>query len=98
LKVYRRYDRGCIRDTDQAMTLRALAAAGAVVLSTAVMAGETGGGRQPTVLTLGQVRALVISPHPDDATLGAGGLIQRVMHEGGAVRVVEMTGGDAFPG
>jgi LmbE family N-acetylglucosaminyl deacetylase len=48
------------------------------------------------LLKLGAVRALVISPHPDDATLGAGGLIQRVVHDGGTVRVVQMTGGDAF--
>jgi LmbE family N-acetylglucosaminyl deacetylase len=45
----------------------------------------------------GRVRALIISPHPDDATLGAGGLIQRVIHDGGTVRVVQMTGGDGFP-
>jgi LmbE family N-acetylglucosaminyl deacetylase len=48
-------------------------------------------------LTIGRVRALVISPHPDDATLGAGGLIQRAIGEGGTVQVVQMTGGDGFP-
>jgi LmbE family N-acetylglucosaminyl deacetylase len=68
-------------------------------LSAAALAGETSGGApQAAVLKVGRVRALIISPHPDDATLGAAGLIQRVIHEGGAVRVVEMTGGDAFPG
>ncbi len=42
-------------------------------------------------------RALVISPHPDDGALGAGGLIQRIVARHGSVDVVEMTSGDAFP-
>src|SRR5215467_12683023 len=42
-------------------------------------------------------RLLVVSPHPDDETLGAGGLIQRVLHAGGAVKVVFMTSGDGYP-
>ena len=46
---------------------------------------------------VGPVRALVISPHPDDATLAAGGLIQRIIRDGGSVRVIQMTGGDGFP-
>ena len=80
------------------MTFRTFLVAGGLLLSAAALAGETtSGGPQATVLKVGRVRALVISPHPDDATLGAAGLIQRVIHEGGAVRVVEMTGGDAFP-
>lgn len=41
-------------------------------------------------------RALVISPHPDDGALGAGGLIQRIVALHGSVDVVEMTSGDAF--
>jgi LmbE family N-acetylglucosaminyl deacetylase len=41
-------------------------------------------------------RLLVVSPHPDDGTLGGGGLIQRVRRLGGAVRVVQITSGDAF--
>lgn len=41
-------------------------------------------------------RLLVVAPHPDDETLGAGGLIQRVLHSGGAVQVVFMTSGDGF--
>jgi hypothetical protein len=67
-----------------------------VLMSAAAIAGETSGTRRPVVLTLGRVRALVVSPHPDDATLGAGGLIQRVLHEGGALRIVQMTGGEAW--
>lgn len=42
-------------------------------------------------------RAIIISPHPDDGVLGAGGLIQRIVGRGGGVEVVEMTSGDAFP-
>lgn len=41
-------------------------------------------------------RALVVSPHPDDGVLGAGGLIQRIVNRHGSVDVVEMTSGDAF--
>ena len=42
-------------------------------------------------------RLLVISPHPDDETLGASGLIQRVLRTGGAVTVVGVTSGDGYP-
>lgn len=41
-------------------------------------------------------RLLVLSPHPDDEVLGAGGLIRRVITAGGKVRVVLLTSGDAF--
>jgi LmbE family N-acetylglucosaminyl deacetylase len=41
-------------------------------------------------------RLLVISPHPDDGILAAGGLIARTVAAGGSVRVVQMTSGDAF--
>jgi len=42
-------------------------------------------------------RLLVIAPHPDDDTLAAGGLISRVIRNGGAVHVMWMTSGDGFP-
>jgi LmbE family N-acetylglucosaminyl deacetylase len=44
-----------------------------------------------------KTRLLVVSPHPDDETLGAGGLIQRVLRSGGEVKVVFMTSGDGYP-
>jgi LmbE family N-acetylglucosaminyl deacetylase len=44
-----------------------------------------------------ETRLLVFSPHPDDESLGAGGLIQRVLEAGGKVRVVFVTSGDGFP-
>jgi LmbE family N-acetylglucosaminyl deacetylase len=40
---------------------------------------------------------MVFSPHPDDETLAAGGLIQRVLGLEGAVKVVFMTSGDGYP-
>ena len=42
-------------------------------------------------------RLMVFSPHPDDETLAAGGLMQRVLSLGGSVKVVFMTSGDGFP-
>lgn len=42
-------------------------------------------------------RLMIFSPHPDDETLGAGGLIQHVLRVGGAVKVVFMTSGDGYP-
>lgn len=44
-----------------------------------------------------QTRLMVFSPHPDDETLGAGGLIRHVLGNGGAVRVVFLTSGDGYP-
>jgi LmbE family N-acetylglucosaminyl deacetylase len=42
-------------------------------------------------------RVLVVAPHPDDETIGAGGLIHRFACEGMAVRVVFVTNGDGYP-
>ena len=42
-------------------------------------------------------RLLVFAPHPDDETLGAGGLIQRTLGSGGVVPVVFLTSGDGYP-
>jgi LmbE family N-acetylglucosaminyl deacetylase len=39
---------------------------------------------------------LIFSPHPDDETLGAGGLIQQTLKSRGKVNVVFVTNGDAF--
>lgn len=40
-------------------------------------------------------RVLIIAPHPDDETLGAGGLVQQALERGAEVFVVLMTTGDA---
>jgi LmbE family N-acetylglucosaminyl deacetylase len=42
-------------------------------------------------------RVLVIAPHPDDESLAAGGLMQRVRAAGGTVHVGFMTNGDGYP-
>jgi LmbE family N-acetylglucosaminyl deacetylase len=41
-------------------------------------------------------RLVVVAPHPDDETLGAGGLVQRVLQRGGSVRIVLVTAGDGY--
>lgn len=41
-------------------------------------------------------RLLVVSPHPDDETLVAGGLAERVLERGGSVRTVILTAGDGY--
>ena len=41
-------------------------------------------------------RLVVVAPHPDDETLGAAGLVQRVLARGGSARVVLMTAGDGY--
>ncbi|HLK12323.1 MAG TPA: PIG-L family deacetylase [Candidatus Binatia bacterium] len=53
--------------------------------------------RPPEPLALGPAeRLVVVAPHPDDETLGAGGLVQRVLAQGGSVRVVLLTAGDGY--
>lgn len=42
-------------------------------------------------------RVLFLSPHPDDETLSAGGMLQDVLKHGGDVAVVFLTNGDGFP-
>jgi LmbE family N-acetylglucosaminyl deacetylase len=45
------------------------------------------------------VPAIVVSPHPDDEVLGAGGLIHALTVRGATVRVVSVTDGEAaYPG
>lgn len=41
-------------------------------------------------------RLLVVAPHPDDESLGAGGLLDRVVNRNGTADVVLMTAGDGF--
>ena len=51
----------------------------------------------PTLTVAAGTRLLVVAPHPDDETLGAGGLMQRVKSVGGTVHVVYLTDGDGYP-
>ena len=41
-------------------------------------------------------RVIVFAPHPDDETIGAGGLIHRLVQAGAPLRVVFLTNGDGF--
>lgn len=43
-------------------------------------------------------RLLVLAPHPDDESLSSAGLIRRVFANGGSVRSVVVTSGDAYVG
>ena len=51
----------------------------------------------PTLAVTADTQLLVVAPHPDDETLGAGGLMQRVREMGGRVHVVYLTDGDGYP-
>ncbi len=50
----------------------------------------------PVAVPSSATRLLVFAPHCDDETLGCGGLIQRTLSTGGAVRTVMLTNGDGF--
>jgi LmbE family N-acetylglucosaminyl deacetylase len=43
-----------------------------------------------------QSRYLIFAPHPDDETLGCGGIIQQARLAGAELRIVVMTNGDGF--
>ena len=63
----------------------------------AVLVPVTASAAEPAALDLGVgERLLVVAPHPDDESLGAGGLIQRVLNRDGSARVVIMTAGDGY--
>jgi LmbE family N-acetylglucosaminyl deacetylase len=62
------------------------------LLVTIRIAAATGADLQVTPGT----RLLVVAPHPDDETLGAAGLIERVLATAGTVHVVLVTAGDGY--
>ncbi|MGA2935709.1 MAG: PIG-L family deacetylase [Syntrophobacteraceae bacterium] len=66
-----------------------------VTLAPACALAEKPGAIEPLISK--ETRLMVFSPHPDDESLGAAGLIQRVIKTGGSVKVVFMTNGDGFP-
>ncbi len=59
-------------------------------LAPAVRAAET-------LVVPPNLRLLVVAPHPDDESLGAGGLMQQVLAAGGRVHVLFVTNGDGYP-
>ena len=52
-------------------------------------------GDAPPLVGVGE-RLLVLAPHPDDETLGAAGLTQRVLAQAGSVTTLIFTAGDGF--
>jgi LmbE family N-acetylglucosaminyl deacetylase len=50
-----------------------------------------------TLVVPPHLRLLVVAPHPDDESLGAGGLMQQTLAVGGRVHVLFMTNGDGYP-
>jgi LmbE family N-acetylglucosaminyl deacetylase len=69
---------------------------GVVLLSPGARARQTRPPK-PALTVDGNTRLLVVAPHPDDETLAAGGLMQRVREAGGRVHVVYLTDGDGYP-
>ena len=57
---------------------------------------STGVPRTQTLAIEDGARLLVISPHPDDEVIAAGGLIQRVRTAHGDVRVVYLADGESY--
>jgi LmbE family N-acetylglucosaminyl deacetylase len=54
--------------------------------------------RAPTALALAPgARVIVLAPHPDDETIGVGGLIRRLTERRVPLRVIFVTNGDGFP-
>ena len=73
------------------------AACSLLALMLAFLARTAGAAPAPASLEPGEAeRLLVVSPHPDDETLGAGGLVQRVLARGGSVDVALVTAGDGY--
>ncbi len=68
----------------------------AVVLAIPALAAPMARAAEPLVVPA-TLRLLVIAPHPDDESLGAGGLTQRVLAGGGRVHVLFLTSGDGYP-
>ena len=70
-----------------------------VLLAAAVRPGATSNGTRPGTRSLvipPGARVLVFAPHPDDETIGAGGLIFHLARRGVPVRVVFVTNGDGY--
>jgi LmbE family N-acetylglucosaminyl deacetylase len=67
--------------------------------SVSLVPASAGAGKPEAIepLISKETRLMVFSPHPDDESLGAAGLMQRVIKTGGSVKVVFITNGDGFP-
>jgi LmbE family N-acetylglucosaminyl deacetylase len=79
--------------------MRSLRLLGTICLAAALAAGAFGcvdGSVRLPDTDLAGPRLLVIAPHPDDETLGAGGVIATARQRGWSVTVVFVTSGDGF--
>jgi LmbE family N-acetylglucosaminyl deacetylase len=74
-----------------------VAAGLALVAASPVLVGSAASPASLSVDFSERTRLMVVAPHPDDETLGAAGLIQRVLENGGQALVVLVTSGDGFP-
>src|SRR5438067_13576527 len=71
----------------------------AVAAKTALPATTAAARAEPAVAPLAlpaRPRVIVFAPHPDDETIGVGGLIARLSRAGAPLRVVFMTNGDGY--
>lgn len=66
-----------------------------VGLGMLVLVGASAPAPRPLEVGEGE-RLLVVAPHPDDETLGSGGLVQRVLARGGTACVLLFTAGDGY--
>ena len=73
-----------------------MAAVMAMILAGGVATSPVTAATVPALDSTAAERLLVIAPHPDDETIGAGGLIQRVLQRGGTARIVLVTAGDGY--
>jgi LmbE family N-acetylglucosaminyl deacetylase len=65
-------------------------------VSLSCLVGSAADDRLTSTLVGLDERLLLLAPHPDDETLGAAGLAQRVLARAGSVRTVIFTAGDGF--
>ena len=68
----------------------------ATLAAVSLIAAAAAGAPSSPLAVAPRERLLVVAPHPDDETLAAGGLVQRVLDQGGTVRVALVTAGDGY--
>ena len=68
-----------------------------LVLGLLAIVPATGAFAAEELVVPAKLRLLVVAPHPDDESLGAGGIIQRALAGGGRVHVLFVTSGDGYP-
>jgi LmbE family N-acetylglucosaminyl deacetylase len=69
----------------------------AVEIGSSQTTRNTVGATALTPRASGATELLVIAPHPDDESLGCGGVIQQALAAGQSVHVVLLTDGDGYP-